>query len=195
MWRMDADAIATKTCKKCGETKPLVDFYADRGCRDGRRPECKSCSKAGMAARYRANPEPARERAKQWNRENREQYEARMREYRESGKKRVSDRKSHLKRKYGITIEQYDEMLAAQGGGCAICGREPREDISLHVDHCHITGAIRGLLCFRCNNAIGDFGNDEALLRAAADYVACAEAEIARSRVAELVALTPRASA
>lgn len=77
-----------------------------------------------------------------------------------SGGKRLADRRSHLKRKFGMTIEQYDEMLAAQGGGCFICGRPPREDMSLHVDHDHSTGAVRGILCFRCNNALADFGED-----------------------------------
>lgn len=62
-------------------------------------------------------------------------------------------------------------MLASQGGGCAICGRAPREDIALHVDHDHATGAIRGLTCFRCNNALGDFADDPSLLEHAAAYL------------------------
>ena len=82
-----------------------------------------------------------------------------------SGGKKVADRRSHLKRKYGMTIEQYDAMLEAQGGGCFICGRPPREDISLHVDHDHSTGKVRGILCFCCNNALADFQEDPALLR------------------------------
>lgn len=176
-----------KACKKCGEVKPLDDFYADKGGRDGRRPECKACAKAAMAARYRANPEPARERAKRWNRENRERYDARMREYRESGRKAISDRRSHLKRTYNITVEEYDEMLTAQGGVCAICGRAPRDDISLHVDHCHDTGDIRGILCFRCNNALGDFGHDGRLLQAAADYVNGHLDDVARRRARALI--------
>ena len=62
-------------------------------------------------------------------------------------------------------------MLAAQGGGCAIC--EPRpEERTLHVDHDHETGAIRGLLCFRCNNALGDFRRrSPSSFHAAADYL------------------------
>ena len=50
----------------------------------------------------------------------------------------------HLKPKYGVTVEQPDAMLAVQGGGCSTCGRPPREDISLHVDHDHSTAEIRG---------------------------------------------------
>ena len=74
--------------------------------------------------------------------------------------------------------EWYDEQLAAQGGGCAICGRPPRDDISLHVDHDHRTGALRGLTCFRCNNALGDFGDDAALIEKAAAYLESHDAEV-----------------
>jgi hypothetical protein len=62
-------------------------------------------------------------------------------------------------------------MLAAQGGGCAICGRAPSTKISLHIDHDHETGRIRGLLCFVCNNGLGQFQEDPAVLRKAAAYV------------------------
>lgn len=81
------------------------------------------------------------------------------------------DRRSHLKRKYGITPEPYDALLAEQEGGCAICGRPPRSDIALHVDHEHGTGRIRGLLCFRCNNALGDFDDDHDRLAKAVHYL------------------------
>ncbi len=114
----------------------------------------------------------------------------RHRQYREDGRKRVSDRKSHLKRKYGLTIEQYDGLLAEQGGGCAICSRKPRPDISLHVDHDHETGQVRGILCFRCNNALGDFDDDPPLLQQALGYLvsyqAPDETAAARRRLSEL---------
>ncbi|MFN2503529.1 MAG: endonuclease VII domain-containing protein, partial [Acidimicrobiales bacterium] len=72
----------------------------------------------------------------------------------------------HLKRKYGLSLEEYDAMLADQGGGCAICQRSADP-----VDHDHGTGLIRGLLCFTCNNALGDFEDDPVLLRKALAYV------------------------
>jgi hypothetical protein len=76
-----------------------------------------------------------------------------------------------LKRKYGLTLAQYDAMLEAQGGVCAIC-RQPRpEERTLHVDHDHETGAIRGLLCFTCNNALGNFRDEPELFHAAAQYL------------------------
>lgn len=70
-----------------------------------------------------------------------------------------------------MTIEQYDAMLEEQGGGCFICGRPPREDSSLHVDHDHSTGNVRGILCFACHSALADFQEDPELLKKAASYV------------------------
>jgi hypothetical protein len=73
----------------------------------------------------------------------------------------------HLKRRYGITAKDADAMLAAQAGVCAICLRAPAG----HVDHDHETGAVRALLCFNCNGGLGQFKDDPAVLRAAADYI------------------------
>lgn len=81
-------------------------------------------------------------------------------------------------------------MLEGQGGGCCICGRLPREDISLHVDHDHSTGEVRGILCFCCNNALADFQEDRLLFRKAADYLDRQdhreEIELARRRALRL---------
>jgi hypothetical protein len=73
----------------------------------------------------------------------------------------------HLKRRYGITAEEADAMLEAQGGVCAICRAAP----AAHVDHDHETGAVRALLCFQCNGGLGQFRDDPYLLRVAAFYV------------------------
>jgi hypothetical protein len=160
-----------KRCNKCGEIKPLADFYRMPEMRDGYRNDCKACNLAAKAARYQANPERARERTQRWRIANPDKYAATQAAFRASGGKKQADRRSHLKRKFGLTVEEYDAMLARQGGGCGICGRPPRPDISLHVDHDHETGRIRGLLCFRCNNSLGDLDDDPVLLRAALRYV------------------------
>jgi hypothetical protein len=62
-------------------------------------------------------------------------------------------------------------MLADQDGGCAICGDPSPEQGSLHVDHDHATGRVRGLLCVSCNNALGAFRESFETFRAAADYL------------------------
>jgi hypothetical protein len=77
----------------------------------------------------------------------------------------------YYRRTYGISADEADAILAAQGGGCAICGRVPERLASLHLDHDHGTGAIRGFLCIDCNQGLGKLRDDPALLRAAADYV------------------------
>ncbi len=169
-----------KACRICRETKPLDEYYRASGTRDGYRSECKACNGAMSARRYRENPGPVIERAKKWNRENAERYNERMRAYQESGKKAVSDRKSYLKRTYGLTLEQYDAMFASQDGVCAICGKPPSNGFVLHVDHDHVTGAIRGLLHFTCNNLLGDAEDDPVVLRSAATYVEAADPETQR---------------
>ena len=99
----------------------------------------------------------------------REAVKAQARAY---GKKNPeSKRKARLRQEFDLSLAQYESMLAAQGGGCAICGRPPRDDISLHVDHDHDSGAIRGITCFRCNNALGDLNDDPKLLARAAQYL------------------------
>lgn len=68
-------------------------------------------------------------------------------------------RAEHLRRTYGITLEQYDEMVAEQNGVCAICHEVCNTGKRLAVDHNHDTGEVRGLLCSRCNLGIGYLRN------------------------------------
>ena len=65
----------------------------------------------------------------------------------------------YMEYRYGITLEQYDLMLAAQAGVCSICGNPPK-DKRLDIDHCHDTNIIRGLLCNNCNRGLGHFKNN-----------------------------------
>lgn len=86
---------------------------------------------------------------------------------------RAKWREGHLRRTYGITVAEYKSMLRAQGGRCGICATpEPggRHD-TFAVDHDHLTGQVRGLLCDRCNIGLGYFKDDPDTLRAAIDYV------------------------
>ena len=188
-------ATYMKRCTKCGIEQPLDNFYRAAGTRDGLRGDCKACFQARAAARYRADPTAMKERARRWQAANPERVVENQRRYRESGRKKASDRRSYLKRKYGVTPEWYDEVLAAQGGGCAICGKPPRDDISLHVDHDHATGALRSLLCFSCNNLLGDAQDDADLLQRAVDYLVAhdpvvqEEAALAKQRARSLSAL------
>lgn len=77
--------------------------------------------------------------------------------------------------RYGLTVEQVNAMLAAQSGACKICRRVPAKP--LHVDHCHATGHVRGLLCQTCNITLGKFRDDPGRFRAAATYLETAAIE------------------
>jgi hypothetical protein len=79
----------------------------------------------------------------------------------------VQGRQDHLKREYGLTEAERDEMVASQMGLCVICLKAP----AVHVDHCHKTGRVRGVLCFNCNSAIGKLGDDPDAVRRAAAYL------------------------
>lgn len=83
----------------------------------------------------------------------------------------------HLRNRYGITVEQVDAMVKAQGGKCATCASmlgapdTKGKSTRVCVDHDHVTRKVRGLLCDPCNKGIGHFGDNPALLRAAAAYL------------------------
>ncbi len=79
-------------------------------------------------------------------------------------------------RRFGITPERYDEMCAAQSDRCLLCGKPPAgpgngASSRLHVDHDHISGKVRGLLCNNCNRGVGHLMDDPELMRRAAAYV------------------------
>lgn len=80
-----------------------------------------------------------------------------------------------LKYSYGISREQYDHLIISQNNRCKVCGDEPRhvgKKTRLHVDHCHETGTIRGLLCHNCNVSLGLLKEDANRVRALLEYLA-----------------------
>ena len=84
------------------------------------------------------------------------------------------NREKEYKIKYGMTLDDYNRMLASQNNKCAICNRKSnnhRQNKHLDVDHCHTTGKIRGLLCHGCNVGIGSLQDDVELLEKAIDYL------------------------
>lgn len=120
---------------------------------------CREC------ARIRASIAPSNvrvERTRKWQAKN-------------PDKVRLYDlRRRHRRglKKYDLTPEGYTAMLNKQGGACAICRFSCSMGRRLSVDHCHTTGAVRGLLCGGCNVAIGRLKDDPALLKAAIAYLA-----------------------
>ena len=154
-----------KTCTVCKleKLRTVDNFHVNARFRDGFYPQCTICVRAADRLLYATSEdrrEKVRTKSREWRRENLE-------------RARRSDRKKHLRRKYGLTEEGYLVLLQAQDGRCAICGNEQtdgRRD-SLDVDHDHSTGQLRGLLCGQCNKGLGTFGDDPQKLRKAADYL------------------------
>lgn len=106
---------------------------------------------------YSINPKKYVEKTKRWQRENREKY-------------LLSKRKTHLKGLYKLTTEEYEEMLRLQNGLCIICfGTNPGK--RLFIDHDHETGKVRGLLCSKCNFAIGLLNNNILLIKRVIKYL------------------------
>jgi len=141
----------TKVCTGCGRELPVSDFDKRRISPDGLGYRCSECRTA-----YRLK---SREKRKVYARK----YDA---------EHRTENTNRHLKRTFGITLADYDEMLEAQGGCCAICGTTPWENKQrLGVDHDHETGRIRGLLCKSCNRAIGFLQDSPELCRLAMLYL------------------------
>jgi hypothetical protein len=139
-----------KTCNRCKVTKAASEFHPrrNRGKPGYLDSDCKPC---------------ASDRS-------REVYHARK----AAGYKRSAVYKhgSTIKSKYGIDADDYAQMLAAQGGACALCDYVPSPgDKRLCVDHCHKTGAVRALLCHPCNGGLGCFKDSPQLARLAATYL------------------------
>jgi hypothetical protein len=146
-----------RTCSKCREEQAEAEFYKNPN--TGRWSSwCRLCLALARRADRAADPE---------------KYRARDRKYYTSHKWRWSMNYNLLAR-YGITLEQWESMLDAQGGVCAICERGPegfKNHARLFVDHDHQTDAVRGLLCGPCNTGLGHFRDDPNLLRRALTYL------------------------
>jgi len=95
---------------------------------------------------------------------------ATKRKYGKDKKDRIKD--LYLKRAFNISIEEYNKLFENQNGCCAICNKHQTEfKKSFAVDHCHKTIKVRGLLCSKCNIGIGQFNDNEELLRKAIEYI------------------------
>lgn len=115
--------------------------------------------------------EESRAKNHAWHRANKDRLLALQKSRREADPAKAARiaRNSALKAKFGITIDEYDAMFKAQRGRCAICGEKYGK--TLHVDHCHRTNVVRGLLCQKCNMAIGLLQDSAKLLNRAISYL------------------------
>lgn len=163
--------VKEKQCSKCKIIKLADQFYKSIYANDGLNSQCISCFNIyNKTDKHRAKN---RERYRQRKALNPEEENRKAREYRKRQKQtpegRRSIKNSRLKNLYGITIEQYEMLADKQNHQCAICQQSPT-DHQLHVDHSHTTGEIRGLLCRRCNLALG-FWDHPNILRVLLKYI------------------------
>lgn len=183
------------TCPICEQTLPLEAFARNSRRLSGRGTYCKPCAreKYHLPARERnrgaERPLEGEQECRQcgetkpyseyyWE-QDKGRYKYRCRTcvgekgrayWRGAGS--AMQRERQLAAKYGLTVAEFDAMLAAQGGGCAICSSAVNPDTnSLAVDHCHSTGKVRGILCGLCNKAIGLLRDDPLLLERAVIYL------------------------
>lgn len=155
-----------KTCTKCQVSKPLERFSTRPTTkRIVHRGKCKDCvSSESKSKRSEERRKYERERAQAIKNGT---WVKRGSEVQTPEDVLASNRKWFINKEYGLSPEDYDLMVESQGNACAIC----KEVKKLHVDHDHITGEVRELLCHGCNTSLGGFKDDPELLEAAADYI------------------------
>lgn len=151
-----------KVCPACKEHKPLEQFSKNRHSSTGYTSYCKPCAYARFGKLRERDPEYVARKGREWRAKNPERA-----------------RDLLLRYNYGIEIGTYGTMLAAQAGLCAICKTEipGGNNIRFHVDHCHDTKKVRGLLCHHCNIGLGNFFHSSEKLSAAIRYLAESGAE------------------
>ena len=186
-----------KRCRDCGGDKPLEDFSPAKKSADGRTSYCRDCLRL-RHQRYRdarsggvpacrstvrassatvkwcpgCKQELDRERFGR-NRSSSDGLTAYCKPCHNTKSKETytrlygSTREYHLRRRYGITGAELNVKVQAQGGVCLLCKERPAQ----HVDHDHLTGAVRGVLCSCCNQGLGSFRDRADVMRAAIDYL------------------------
>jgi hypothetical protein len=168
--------MTSRECKICGvnfdvKTSKNRKVYCSKNCK-------ASADKRLLKAKYDANPEAARKRAREAylrnHDENKKSSRERLKKARESNPDSFKEHK--LKSTYGISMDEFFVLIDSQGHRCLICARQisgkvnPKE-LKAFVDHNHKTGAVRGVLCLYCNSVIGYCREDKLVLLAAIDYL------------------------
>lgn len=148
--------MTTKLCPNCNEILHISAFNKSNR-RDGFQTYCRSCHNKMQREKYATDPEAKVKRQ--------------IRENRRKEKDPLVARKAELKRIYNITFEDYMNMFINQGEVCAICKDECKTKKMLSVDHDHITGKVRGLLCNRCNSALGMLRDNPVIIKRALLYI------------------------
>jgi hypothetical protein len=180
----------TRTCSRCRKAKPLAEFRPRS--RGGLDAYCRPCRNEKQRESYARNAEARRARNNARYAANRDRYKAINAESRRRALADPDRRDARLDaendryfrrklREHGITIEEYEAILARQGGVCGSCGTDDpgrggrgRPSTRFCIDHDHDTGVVRGLLCRTCNRGIGMLGDTVESLERAVAYLRAA---------------------
>lgn len=151
-----------KQCSRCKLQKPATDFGKDKRRKDGLRSRCKDCNNTEYREWY-YNSDGA-ESSRRYREAHPEQREISRKKWQDENQWRVN------LRRYGLSPGEYEMLLDDQGGVCKICGALPVKK-NLAVDHCHVTGKVRSLLCGNCNTALGLAGESTSTLLKMIEYL------------------------
>ncbi|WP_405888419.1 endonuclease VII domain-containing protein [Streptomyces longwoodensis] len=175
-------ASNARRCSRCETYLPREAFASNKSMPDGLQAYCRKCSAEYYRQRQEAKGKKVREKIAvppghkrcpqcelvkphaEWER-NKSSSDGWASYCRECRAER--NRISYFKRRYGLTPAELEALVAEQRGVCCICLAAPTE----HVDHCHETGRVRGVMCFSCNAALGQFKDRPDAIRRAAAYV------------------------
>ena len=124
-----------------------------------------------MKVYYQKNKVKRLAQIKEWTNKNPNYHKEYGKKWHSDPKHKPNKKNSQLKSLYGITLEQYNQMFVNQNGVCCICKQGTNDGSHLRVDHNHITGKVRGLLCSTCNTAIGMMKDDASLFLEAIKYL------------------------
>ena len=173
-----------KECNICHWALPRSEFNKNSGTKDKLSSKCRQCAAEYRKIYYYNDQEAAISKTIEWQRKNPDRYNARNRKWCSENKDKIratvkrfyfnhpTRRRVKTLKKYGLTIETYNQMLFEQNGKCVICGI-PQEEMMrpFAVDHCHRTGKVRGLLCFCCNTMLGKVNDNVNILISAIEYL------------------------
>ncbi len=157
----------SKVCSKCKAELPPTAFYGRSG-GGSLHSACKECERTMARDWYERNRDCATAKVKEWRTKNKDRVKA----YRLENRER--DYRQEVVRKYGVTPRWFDEQMTIQNGACACCLKRLEFGSKLtapHVDHCHKTMSVRGILCNRCNSILGLCGDSGDLLSTLVRYL------------------------
>lgn len=150
--------MKTKICTKCNKEKPTKDFYKNKKNKDGLFSSCIVCDKKRKKEQYYANSK-IKEQQKKWRDKNKD-------------KTTIYNWRHKIKRLYKLTTKEWEIKFGIQKGCCDICGiHQSTLKSRLCVDHSHIDGKVRSLLCSRCNLLVGQLEINPALIESIKSYL------------------------